>query len=247
MSRTRPTLVQQAELEEGFVHMLNQICQTNIINLQEAVYFFKDLSYPIKRQFDWKQLDNTIGFGYERKTYSYKYINDVVFERFCNKWTEETKSKAKQFALKEINRRRELLQTANSDKAAFELCKDIKKLTLDHFGDFKMEVVVGSSKTMNDMLRHYIKDMSALVRREDQRQPHPPVNIQMEQHENTTGQTDVDGDNINKLDWNVSLSPEFCLLDSEVNLGSTQLVELNENKVFGDVCDELSFCCLYVQ
>ncbi|CAL6010950.1 Hypothetical_protein [Hexamita inflata] len=168
LQRIRQSAEKLEYLENFFILRMNQIYETNIIDLREAVDYYKNLICASKRLFTsvWKELDAAIGIKtHSTKTYSYKYINEVVADRFSDQWLNETKQQASQYLKVQIHIfRTQIILNAQTEKQAYELCKDLLDLTFQHFDDFKNETQIGTKKKMIDFLRFQIINEISKIR-----------------------------------------------------------------------------------
>ncbi|CAL6046959.1 Hypothetical_protein [Hexamita inflata] len=187
MQRSRQTISKCEEtsqnLGNGFVNLMQIIYNEQFLGIREAIEYYQILSLQDKRRFtnSWKELDRSIGKEPKgSKTYSYKFINEVVAGQFFNKWSDETKEKARNFVRHIIYQRMEQFSDQKTDDEMSELCKDVIDLTFKNFNNFKNEEVVGAPKVMQDMLRHLILQQIPKIRTQlknkAKQKLHPPQN-----------------------------------------------------------------------
>ncbi|CAL6087497.1 Hypothetical_protein [Hexamita inflata] len=88
-------------LMTGFKAKMQRMYNMQFPGIREAIEYYKNLSSLDKRRFtnSWKELDRSIGKEPKgSKTYSYKFINEVVAGKLYDEWSDETKEKARNFA-----------------------------------------------------------------------------------------------------------------------------------------------------
>ncbi|CAL5985886.1 Hypothetical_protein [Hexamita inflata] len=159
MPRIRPNVNMKKNLITNFVWRMQIVYQINLTDTCDIIEYYKNLPLDAKHLFTniWKELDISIGkIPNGSKTYSYKFINEVVAGQFSDKWPVQVKERAKNFARPAIYQRMEQFSGNKSDDEMYELCKDIIELTFQAFNNFQNEEIVGTSKIMQDMLRHFI-------------------------------------------------------------------------------------------
>ncbi|CAL6077949.1 Hypothetical_protein [Hexamita inflata] len=146
-------------LISSFVNFMQIIYNIQFPGIREALVYYRNLSSLDKRRFTncWKELDRSIVKEPRgSKTYSYKFINEVVAGKLYDEWQNEIKEKARNFAQPIIYQRMEQFSDQKTDAEMYEQCKDIIDLTFREFNNFQNEEVVGAPKVLQDMLRHLI-------------------------------------------------------------------------------------------
>ncbi|CAL6087475.1 Hypothetical_protein [Hexamita inflata] len=168
MQRSRQTVSKCKKtgeiLKTGFVNFMQIMYNIQFPGIREALVYYRNLSSLDKRRFtnSWKELDRLIGKEPKgSKTYSYKFINEVVAGQFINNWQNETKEKARNFAQSIIYQRMEQFLDQKTDA---EMCKDVIDLTFQEFNNFQDEEVVGTAKVLQDMLRHFTNSKIPKIR-----------------------------------------------------------------------------------
>ncbi|CAL6010966.1 Hypothetical_protein [Hexamita inflata] len=171
MQRSRQTVSKCKKtgeiLKTGFVNFMQIIYNIQFPGIREALVYYRNLSSLDKRRFtnSWKEMDRLIGKEPKgSKTYSYKFINEVVAGQFINNWQNETKQKARNFAQSIIYQRMEQFSDLKTDAEMYEQCKDVIDLTFQEFNNFQNEEVVGTAKVLQDMLRHFINSEIPKIR-----------------------------------------------------------------------------------
>ncbi|CAL6010874.1 Hypothetical_protein [Hexamita inflata] len=82
--RIKTTIDQRNQIKLNFMEQFNECYSENAQSVEEAVMLFKNLSRSEKRKFNWLALDESIGkSSYKSKSFSYKYINEVVALEFA--------------------------------------------------------------------------------------------------------------------------------------------------------------------
>ncbi|CAL6089189.1 Hypothetical_protein [Hexamita inflata] len=82
--RVKTTIDQRNQIKLNFLQQFNECYAENALSVEEAVMRFKNLSRSEKRIFNWLALDESIGkSSYKSKSFSYKYINEVVALEFA--------------------------------------------------------------------------------------------------------------------------------------------------------------------
>ncbi|CAL6010976.1 Hypothetical_protein [Hexamita inflata] len=154
-------------LTNGFKAKMQRIYNIYLPDIREAIEYYQILSLQDKRRFtnSWKELDRLIGKEPKgSKTYSYKFINEVVAGKLYDEWSNETKEKARNFAQSIIYQRMEQFSDSKTDAEMYEQCKDVIDLTFREFNNFQKEEVVGTDKVLQDMLRHFINSEIPRIR-----------------------------------------------------------------------------------
>ncbi|CAL6005786.1 Hypothetical_protein [Hexamita inflata] len=150
--RWRRTDEEKSKVEDLFIQKINLEYVQSFSLLKDAVVYYQSCKKAEKTKFTplWRQIDREIG-AYTKKSYSYKYINEVVVKSFSKQWENDTKIRAKQYTqtlIQEyITNKLEITDTAH---------RDIIQRTFNHFNNFSKEKVVGHHDTMKDMLNHFI-------------------------------------------------------------------------------------------
>ncbi|CAL6009247.1 Hypothetical_protein [Hexamita inflata] len=150
--RWRRTDDEKSKVDDLFIQKINLEYVQSFSLLKDAVAYYQSCGKTKKTRFTplWRQIDREI-VAYTKKSYSYKYINEVVVKSFCKQWENDTKVRAKQYTqtlIQEyITNKLELTDTAR---------RDIIQRTFNHFNNFSKEKVVGHHDTMKDMLNHFI-------------------------------------------------------------------------------------------
>ncbi|CAL6045662.1 Hypothetical_protein [Hexamita inflata] len=159
MSRIRLNENMKNNLITNYVCRMQTVYQIQLTEICDIIEYYKNLPLYAKHLFtnSWKELDKSIEKNPNgSKTYSYKFINEVVAGQFSDKWSVQVKERARNFARPIIYQRMEQYSGEKSDVQMYELCKDIIELTFQAFGNFQNEKVVGTPKILQDMLRHFI-------------------------------------------------------------------------------------------
>ncbi|CAL6028303.1 Hypothetical_protein [Hexamita inflata] len=150
--RWRRTDEEMQKVDDLFIQKINLEYVQSFSLLKDAVMYYQSCGKTKKSRFTqlWRQIDKEIG-AQTKKSYSYKYINEVVVKSFSKPWGNNTKVRAKQYMqtlIQEyITNMLELTDTAR---------RDIIQRTFNHFNNFSKEKVVGHHDTMKDMLNHFI-------------------------------------------------------------------------------------------
>ncbi|CAL6089171.1 Hypothetical_protein [Hexamita inflata] len=156
----------EQQLEENFVLQVNKIYSVNTTNIQEALEYYQQLTMGSKRVFSWKTLDNSIGHsGYPTKSYSYKYVNEVVAGRFSEKLSPELKYKAREHACDLFRSKFSLMQ--KTDRLHFlELRAVVIKETVS-FVEKQVQVSF-CKKSLTDMLRNALDEQIQIKQNKEQ-------------------------------------------------------------------------------
>ncbi|CAL6087425.1 Hypothetical_protein [Hexamita inflata] len=169
--RWRPSKDNKEYIETTFLQNINEKYKMDFIQLEDAVRFYLSRAKYQKLLFThvWNEIDVAIKVNPDmKKSYSYKYITDVVVQRLSQKWGDDTILKAREFAISLICNILEGLPKTCTENEARQACKDVKALTFQNFNDFKNEGVQGTRKTMMDMLGHVIDSQVKAIRAENQ-------------------------------------------------------------------------------
>ncbi|CAL6087437.1 Hypothetical_protein [Hexamita inflata] len=81
MQRNLSTLEQLSKLDECFVQMVNEYCNVRFTNFTGALNHFKGLPDTFTSKFNWKRLDQMVGFdnnGKKSKSYISKFVTASV-------------------------------------------------------------------------------------------------------------------------------------------------------------------------
>ncbi|CAL6010938.1 Hypothetical_protein [Hexamita inflata] len=154
--RKRISREMELQLEDNFVLQVNKIYSVNTTSIQEALEYYQQLTMGSKRLFNWKSLDNSIGHsGYPTKSYSYKYVNEVVAGRFSEKLSPELKYKAREHACGLFRSRLNLMK--KTDRLHFlELRAVVIKETVSFVE--KQAKTNFCKKSLTDMLRNALDE-----------------------------------------------------------------------------------------
>ncbi|CAL6116749.1 Hypothetical_protein [Hexamita inflata] len=174
MKRWRPSYDDEQYIEITFQQKVNEIFKKDFTKLEDAVRFYQLCAKYQKLMFThvWNEIDVTVKVNPDmKKSYSYKYITDVVVQRLSSKWGEDTILKAREFVKSLICDILEELPKPCTENEARQACKDVKALTFQNFNDFKNEGVQGTRKTMMDMLGHVIQNQIQTICKVKYEQP----------------------------------------------------------------------------
>ncbi|CAL6033298.1 Hypothetical_protein [Hexamita inflata] len=99
--RKRTTKDDRILYEQTFVNQFNLTYGFKVTNIKEAIIQFTQMCKADKRNFDWFNLDKLIGRdskSYQVKSFSYKYVHEVLYKRYFGKTSKELKVFVKQCA-----------------------------------------------------------------------------------------------------------------------------------------------------
>ncbi|CAL6010870.1 Hypothetical_protein [Hexamita inflata] len=145
----------ERQLEENFVLQLNATYNVNYVSVKQAIEYYQQQPVGIKRLFDWKQLDVSIGHkSYPRKSYSYKYINIVIAKRFLEKLSPEIKQLARGYACHLLSKYNKICKA--DKQSILELRYAVIKETCV-FVDQRVTINF-CKKSLVDMLRHTLDE-----------------------------------------------------------------------------------------
>ncbi|CAL6092024.1 Hypothetical_protein [Hexamita inflata] len=154
----------ECKLKENFVLQLNATYDVNYVSVQHAIEYYQQQPVGVKRLFDWKLLDASIGHkSYARKSYSYKYINIVIARRFLEKLSPEIKQLAKEHAchlLKSFN-----IKYQSDNQYILELRYAVIKETCA-FVEQRVTIDF-CKKSLVDMLRHTLDERIQAIQNAD--------------------------------------------------------------------------------
>ncbi|CAL6060549.1 Hypothetical_protein [Hexamita inflata] len=185
MKRWRPSYDNEQYIETTFLQNINEIFKKDFTKLDDAVRFYLSRAKYQKLLFThvWDEIDVAIKVNPDmKKSYSYKYITDVVVQRLSSKWGEDTILKAREFALSLICNILEGLPKPCTEDEARQACKDVKALTFQNFNDFKNEGVQGTRKTMMDMLGHVTQNQIQTICKEKCEQLDQQQSAELDSH-----------------------------------------------------------------
>ncbi|CAL6010946.1 Hypothetical_protein [Hexamita inflata] len=190
MKRWRPSYDNEQYIETTFQQKVNEIYKKYFTKLEDAVNYYQSCPKFQKLQFTqvWDDIDIVIGVNPDdkkKKSYSYKYITDVVVQRLSPKWEDDTIQKAREFAKSLISDILKGLSKPFTEDEARQACKDVKDRTFAQFNDFQNERVQGTRKTMMDMLGHVIQNQIQTICQVKYEQPQidqQPHSAQLDSH-----------------------------------------------------------------
>ncbi|CAL6010918.1 Hypothetical_protein [Hexamita inflata] len=164
--RKRISREMELQLEDNFVLQVNKIYSVNTTSIQEALEYYQQLTMGSKRLFNWKSLDNSIGHsGYPTKSYSYKYVNEVVAGRFLEKLSPELKYKAREHACALFRSKFNLMK--KTDRLHF---LELRAIVIKETVSF-VEIQAKTSfckKSLTDMLRNVLDEQIQIKQNREQ-------------------------------------------------------------------------------
>ncbi|CAL6063616.1 Hypothetical_protein [Hexamita inflata] len=132
--RIRTTIQQDQFYQQQYLSLFQETYdELQVVNVKNAILQFKyQIGKSDKRKFDWFRLDKLIGRdteSYEKKTFSYKYVNEVLYKRYLGKTSKQLRVFVK--------------QSAGAEFEVMKQSKDIKNQSLE---DLKKELVTRVQK-----------------------------------------------------------------------------------------------------
>ncbi|CAL6045767.1 Hypothetical_protein [Hexamita inflata] len=90
-TKTRTTLQQHEYYQQKFFSLFqNTYFEFQVKSIQDAIMQLKLMNCYQKRRFNWFQFDQIIGHkSYEKKSFSYKYVNEVLYKKYFRKTSKE--------------------------------------------------------------------------------------------------------------------------------------------------------------
>ncbi|CAL6025896.1 Hypothetical_protein [Hexamita inflata] len=165
--RNRITPEQKEQLEIQFVVYVNKIFNINSNSFKEAYEYYQQLSLGEKRKVNWKELDKLIGRpSYPTKSFSYKFVNEVLSHQVKDMWPKEYKQQAQKYVYQLLERKRQDMLECQNDNDIIALRKEIINETLSTLGEESLTKY--PKKTMFDMLRNIVTIEITKVIRQNQ-------------------------------------------------------------------------------
>ncbi|CAL6060515.1 Hypothetical_protein [Hexamita inflata] len=155
MTRVHISEAQAAKLADAFVSMVNRCYEQKAAEFGEALNFFLGLSMSDKRAFQWRELDAAIGHpGYKTKSFSYKYVTEVLSAKQRDKWPAELKQLALKYFREETEQNGDAL---GSDLWGTTRAKRQQLINRIHTRILESHQEANyPKKALVDMLRHYM-------------------------------------------------------------------------------------------
>ncbi|CAL6115432.1 Hypothetical_protein [Hexamita inflata] len=90
-TRTRTTLEHDEYYQQKFLSLFqNTYSELQVKSVQDAIMQLKLMNWNQKRRFNWIHFDQLIGRkSYDMKSFSYKYVNEVLFKKYFGKTSYE--------------------------------------------------------------------------------------------------------------------------------------------------------------
>ncbi|CAL6033244.1 Hypothetical_protein [Hexamita inflata] len=103
--RERTSKQQDENCQAHFLSEFNRTYNLQINNVKVAINMFNQMNKRENRLFNWFHLDELIGRQpqiYQKKSFSYKYVTEVLYKRFFIKTSDELRAVVKQYAKGEL-------------------------------------------------------------------------------------------------------------------------------------------------
>ncbi|CAL6091190.1 Hypothetical_protein [Hexamita inflata] len=90
-TRTRTTLEHDEYYQQKFLSLFqNTYSELQVKSVQDAIMQLKLMNWNQKRRFNWIHFDQLIGRkSYDKKSFSYKYVNEVLYKKYFGKTSYE--------------------------------------------------------------------------------------------------------------------------------------------------------------
>ncbi|CAL5985646.1 Hypothetical_protein [Hexamita inflata] len=122
-TRTRTTLEHDEYYQQKFLILFqNTYSELQVKSVQDAIMQLKLMNWNQKRRFNWIHFDQLIGRkSYDKKSFSYKYVNEVLYKKYFGKTSYELRvfvkrsADAKFMVVQEVNQNAPL-EDANKEE-----------------------------------------------------------------------------------------------------------------------------------